>query len=244
MTKIIGLIPARGGSKGIPGKNIRNLAGKPLIAWTIEAVLRCKACNRVIVSTDSPEIAHIAHDWGAEVPFTRPENLSDDNSDSIGLAIHSINYLLENGIKKSDYLLLLQPTSPLRIELDILNAIEIMKTKNASAIVSVTEAPSHPYKVKKISSEGIISDFNNLHFDNIRRQDLPPAYAINGAIYLNQISSILEEKSFMPINKTYAYIMPPERSIDIDTPWDFYLSELIIRDNIIHNSKNVCLSQE
>jgi len=230
MAEIIGLITARGGSKGIQGKNIRVLAGKPLIAWTIDAAQKSKACSRLIVSTDSQDIKKIAQDWGAEVPFIRPEDLSGDTSKSISVVHHAINYLLSKGIKESDCILLLQPTSPLRTGNDIKNAIKISQSKHADAVVSVTDSPSHPYLAKKISSEGIINSFFNEKFDNIRRQDLPPSYVTNGAIYLNKISSILEENTFLPENKTYAYLMPPERSVDIDTPWDLYLAELILRD--------------
>ena len=230
MKDIIGIIPARGGSKGIPGKNIRNLAGKPLISWTIETALNSKACSRLIVSTDNQNIVKIAQDWGAEVPFIRPEYLSGDTAESISLVHHAIEYLLDEGIKKSDYILLLQPTSPLRIAKDILNSIDIAQSKNAFAVVSVTDSPSHPYLTKKITKDGILEDFIIGNFDNMRRQDMPPAYALNGAIYLNKISSLLEEKTFLPKNKTVPYIMPLDRSLDIDTQWDLHLADLILRD--------------
>ncbi len=234
--KIIGLIPARGGSKGLRGKNIRDLVGKPLIAWTIEAALNSKACSRLIVSTDNQDIKKIAQDWGAEVPFIRPKPLASDTATSISVVNHAIEYLQNEGIKKSDYILLLQPTSPLRTEEDIQNAIDLGKSKQAVAVVSVTEPNYHPCKSHMITQQGVLQKFFKNSLDNERRQDLPLAYAENGAIYLNRISSLLEEQIFIPKNKTYPYIMPPEHSIDIDTPWDLYLAELILKkQKIIHN---------
>jgi len=233
MNSILALIPARGGSKGIPEKNTRDLAGKPLIAWTIETALNSNVCSKIVVTTENQKIIAIAQDWGAEVPFIRPEHLSGDEATSISVVQHAIEYFLTIGFDKSDYILLLQPTSPLRATEDIKNAVDIAQSKQADAVVSVTDAPSHPYLTKKINPTGMLQSFFDEKFDNIRRQDLPPAYALNGAIYLNRISSLIEEKTFLPENKTYGYIMPPERSIDIDTPWDLRLAELIITDQKI-----------
>lgn len=227
---IIGLIPARGGSKGIPGKNIKNLAGKPLIAWTIEAALNSKTCSRLIVSTDNLDIKKIAQDWGAEVPFIRPENLSGDTVESILVAHHAINYLLSEGMQKSDYILLLQPTSPLRDEQDIKNVIDIGQLQQAEAVMSVTECPYNPYKTHTISHQGVLQRFITKTFDNVPRQNLPSVYVENGAVYLNRISSLIEKKTFIPENKTVPYIMPLDRSLDIDTPWDLYLAELILHE--------------
>lgn len=232
MVKIIGLITARGGSKGVPGKNIKELVGKPLIAWTIESALNSRVCSKLIVSSDDNEILNVAREWGAEVPFIRPPHLAGDKTTSIEVIFHAIEYLQDEGFKESDYILLLQPTSPLRTVDDIKNAINIAKLKQADAVVSVIDAPSHPFMVKKINPDGILNSFFKNDFNNGRRQDLPSAYALNGAIYLNKISSLLKEKTFLPENKTYAYLMPPERSIDIDTLWDFHLSKLIIEDRI------------
>lgn len=230
---IIGLIPARGGSKEIPGKNIKNLAGKPLIAWTIEAALNNKICSRLIVSTDDQDIKKIAQNWGADVPFIRPKTLASDTATAISVVYHAIEYLQNDGIKESDYILLLQPTSPLRTGEDIKNAIDLGKSKQAVAVISVTVPPYHPCKTHMITHQGILQRFFVNNSDNERRQDLPPAYAENGAIYFNKISSLLEEKTFLPENKTHAYIMPPERSIDIDTLWDFWLVEQILNNQKI-----------
>lgn len=230
MEKIIGIIPARGGSKGIAGKNTRDLAGKPLIAWTIESARTSGACSRLIVSSDSQDILSVARKWGAETPFVRPAPLAGDTASSIDVILHAIEYLQNEGVKESDYILLLQPTSPLRSSKDITHAIDIARSKHADAVVSVTPAASHPFMVKTIAPDGVLNSFIKGSVPNMRRQDLPPAYVVNGAIYLNRISSLLNEKTFLPENKTYAYVMPPERSIDIDTPWDLHLAKLIIND--------------
>jgi CMP-N,N'-diacetyllegionaminic acid synthase len=230
MVKIIGLITARGGSKGIPHKNILNLAGKPLIAWTINAALESNQLSRLIISTDDNEIKKIAEQYGAEVPFIRPDYLAGDSASSLSVVNHAIQFLLDEGFQKSDYILLLQPTSPLRSANDIKNAINLMQRKDAMAVVSVSESSDHPYLTRKISPEGILENFMEIIPDNLRRQDLPPAYVINGAIYLNRISSLLDDKTLLPEKKTFAYIMPREHSIDIDTPGDFHLAELILKD--------------
>jgi CMP-N,N'-diacetyllegionaminic acid synthase len=233
MVEIIGLIPAREGSKGIPGKNIRDLAGKPLIAWTIETALNSKACSRLIVSTDSQDIKTIAQDWGAEVPFIRPDHLANDTATSISVVNHAIEFLRNDGTKESDYILLLQPTSPLRKEEDIQKVIDIGQLKDAVAVISVTEPSYHPCKTHMITPKGVLQRFFKNNSDNERRQDLPLAYAENGAVYLNRISSLTKEQTFIPKNKTYPYIMPPERSIDVDTLWDLYLAELILKDQTV-----------
>lgn len=230
MTRIIGIIPARGGSKGIPEKNIRDLAGKPLVAWTIEAALKSNVCSRIVVSTDNHKIMAVAQHWGAEVPFIRPDHLSTDTSTSISVVQHAIDFLFSEGIQESDYILLLQPTSPLRDDTDIKNVVDIAQSKHAEAVVSVTEAHFHPHKALVVTPHGKLQRYFTNKYDNVRRQDLPLAYVENGAIYLNRISLFLKEKTFLPQNKTFPYIMPPDRSMDIDTLWDLHLAELIIKE--------------
>jgi CMP-N,N'-diacetyllegionaminic acid synthase len=231
MSKTIGIIPARGGSKGIPRKNIKLLADKPLIAWTIEAALDSHGLDRVIVSTDDEQIAKISREWGAQVPFLRPARLAEDNSPAIAVVLHALDQM---DLKESfcpDYVLLLQPTSPLRTSQDIDNARQMASRHNADAVVSICVANPHPYLTKRLSEDGTIADFVPLDKVYTRRQDFPPAYALNGAIYLNRRSSLLREKTFHPVG-TYGYVMPEENSIDIDNPWDFHLADLILRDRL------------
>jgi CMP-N,N'-diacetyllegionaminic acid synthase len=226
--KILTVIPARGNSKGISRKNIKLLAGKPLIAWTIETALALQAICRVIVSTDDVEIAQIARQWGADVPFLRPNILSSDSAKSVGVIIHALDWLMKKDNYLPDFVLLLQPTSPLRTAFDIKGAIKLQKGKNADAVVSVYEV-SHPFSwVREIDRDRKFLPKPDVGSVS-RRQDARKLYQLNGALYLIKTSVLKKELTFTP-EKTYAYIMPNERSLDIDTPWDFYLADLILRD--------------
>jgi N-acylneuraminate cytidylyltransferase/CMP-N,N'-diacetyllegionaminic acid synthase len=226
---VLGLITARGNSKGIHKKNIKQLSGKPLIAWTIEEALKCKKIERVIVSTDSSEIAEISSIYGAEVPFMRPEELAKDFSDHIEVMIHAIEWIINRQNWTPDYVMLLQPTSPLREEKDILAAIEIAQQKNADSIISVTKADSHPYFARQVNEKGILVDFIETPQGYLPRQILPEVFNENGAIYLAKSKVLLEQKTWYT-NLTFPYIMPAERSIDVNTPWDLKLAELIMNN--------------
>lgn len=224
---ILALITARGGSKGLPRKNVLPLRGKPLIAWTIEAALGCHYGLRVLLSTDDPEIARVGVEWGAAVPFLRPAELAADHSDHFSVAQHALAQL-EN---MPEYLLLLQPTSPLRTSADLDAAIALAQAKNAAAVLGVTPVKQHPMICKTIGDDGVLLDFlpppKNAY---LQRQALPPVYAPNGAIYLVKTDMLLETRSFTP-SGTYPYIMPAERSLDIDTAWDLQLAEWILENH-------------
>jgi len=226
---VIGLITARGGSKSIPEKNIRLLAGKPLIAWTIEAALQCKDLSRVLVSTDNQKIADVARQWGADVPFVRPTELSLDDSSHISVVLHAIHWLEENDGLRPDYIMLLQPTSPSRSVKDIQEVIQLARKKDAIAVMSVCEAAKHPYKSYKIIENGTLEYFVPSNISYKYRQSLPTVYEENGAIYLNKRTSLLQDQTFIPPN-TIAYVMPQERSLDIDTPWDFHVADLVLKN--------------
>ncbi len=226
---IVGLILARGGSKGIPKKNIVETAGKPLIAWTIEAACNSGVLDRVLVSTDDEQIAAVAREWGAEVPFLRPAELARDESPSVPAMIHAVDWLESHGGRAVDYVMLLQPTSPLRIPKDIIGAVEIMKKENAESVVSVCPARSHPYWTKRITEKGFLAEFADWPEKCHQRQSLPPAYALNGAIYLVS-RDILYNRGVLTTENTRPYIMPIERSLDIDTPWDLRMADLILRE--------------
>jgi CMP-N,N'-diacetyllegionaminic acid synthase len=227
MSRILGLITARGGSKAIPRKNVLPLCGKPLIAWTIEAALESRRLSRVVVSTDDEEIARVSKDWGAEVPFLRPAALARDDSPHVPVVLHAIQFLEESEQEHFDYILLLQPTSPFRTAADIANAIALALEKDADGVIGVTEASAHPFLTKRITREGLLEDFVPKPATYLARQSLPPVYVINGAIYLVKRDIFLEEQTFHP-PRTLAYVMPPERSMDIDTPWDWHVAELIL----------------
>jgi N-acylneuraminate cytidylyltransferase/CMP-N,N'-diacetyllegionaminic acid synthase len=225
----VGIIPARGGSKGIPGKNLKPAAGKPLIAWTIETALAATLLDRVIVSTDSPEIADVARRHGAEVPFMRPADLAQDDTPGIEPVLHAVLWLEENEGYHPDLIMLLQPTSPLRIPEDIDRAIQLIHDKSADAIVGVTPVEAHPYWMKQMDGAGRMTDFIKLDQPIDRRQDLPEVYVLNGAIYLARYEVLVEQKTFYTDN-TLSLVMPVERSLDVDTLWDLYLADLILKD--------------
>jgi CMP-N-acetylneuraminic acid synthetase len=229
MMTIIGLITARGGSKSIPGKNIKSLAGKPLIAWTIEVALQCKELSRVIVSTDDEKIAEVARQWGAEVPFIRPAELSQDDSPHISVVLHTIHWLEEQECFCPDYIMLLQPTSPFSTSEDMQNVIQLAKDRHAVAVMSVCEAAKHPYKTYKIIENGTLEYFIPSDIGYKYRQSLPKVYEENGAIYLNNRLSLLQDQTFLP-KGAIAYVMPEARSLDIDTPWNFYVADLVLRN--------------
>ena len=224
---ILGLIVARGGSKSIPRKNIRPVGGKPLIAYTIEAALASGCLDRVVLSTDDPEIAAVAKTFGAEVPFMRPAEMAGDASPVIDAALHAFQWLEKNDHYFPMFGMLLQPTSPLRTAADIQQAVALAVERNADAVVSVVEADRHPYLMKTIDGQGRLVPFIESPQSGNRRQDLPPVYAINGAIYLIKRSLLAEKRGWCPAG-ALAYVMPPERSLDVDTPWDLKLADLVL----------------
>ena len=224
---MIAIIPARGGSKGLPGKNILPFCGKPLIAWTIETALACKFLDRVIVSTDSEDIAETARTYGAEVPGLRPQELALDNSSAIDVYI----YLWEKltGKAKSDPVpfVVLQPTSPLRTTNDINSAVKLFHEKDADSIISVSEATHPPVWAKKIDEYGVLRNYFESSQSLSNRQQIPVAYMPNGAIFILK-KDLVETKRNYYSDKTYPYHMPYERSLDIDNIWDFRIAEYIM----------------
>ncbi len=226
---VLGIIPARGGSKGVPRKNITPVAGKPLIAYTIEAALSTPSLDRVIVSTDDDEIGNVAREYGADVPFPRPPELARDDTLVLPVLLHALSWLSEHESYRPEYIMLLQPTSPLRAAEDIESAVNIAITTRADAVVSVSAVHRHPYWMKRVTEDGRLTDFLPAEQIPSRRQELPQIYALNGAIYLSDTRVLLERQTFYT-DRTYAYVMPPERSLDIDSPWELYLAELILRD--------------
>lgn len=224
--KILAIIPARSGSKGLVDKNIKKLNGKPLIAYTIEAAEKSNVFDQIVVTTDSEEYATISRQYGAEVPFLRPSYLSSDNTNSTDVIIHVLAELQKQG-KVYDYFMLLQPTSPLRTKNDILNSIKMMIDKNATSIVSVCEVDHNPLWSNTLDQTLRLDDFIRQD-DNNRRQELPTYYRLNGAIYLAKTKSFLENKTFY--KNSFAYIMSKQKSLDIDDKLDFELAGLISKN--------------
>lgn len=228
---VLGIITARGGSKGIPRKNITLLAGKPLIAWTIEAAFESDCLDRVVVSTDNAEIAQVCRDCRAEVPFMRPVELAQDDSPHMDVIIHAVEWMMSHENYSPDYVMLLQPTSPLRTAEDIDAAVALALQRAADGVVSVSEAPAHPYLIKRITEKGSLVDFVDTPKGYLPRQSFPPAYVVNGAIYLGRREVLLQRRTWYA-TRTYPYIMPLERSLDVDTPWDLYLANLVMMDKL------------
>ena len=226
---VLAIIPARGGSKGLPGKNIKELCGKPLIVWSIEQAKSCSDIDRIIVSTDDGEIAEVAKKYGAEVPFIRPAELANDIATSIDAIFHAINWLKEHKDYRPEYILLLQPTSPLRTREDIDGAIRMLKEKKAQAVVSVCETDHHPWGSNILPEDGNMKDFIRPDILNKRRQDLPVFHELNGAIYLADTDYLHEYNGFLGPD-TFAYKMSKERSVDIDSDLDFKLVTLLLQE--------------
>ena len=229
MNRVLGLVTARGGSKGIPGKNLALLAGKPLIAWTLEAAAASQSLDRIIVSTDDDHIAEVCREWGVETPFQRPAQFAQDDSSHIGVVLHALEWLATHDGYRPDTVMLLQPTSPLRTADDIDAAIALGNEKNAPAVLSVSTTHDHPFLVRAVTDDGTLANFVECDLEYARRQALPGAFAINGAIYLNRRDSLLATRSFEP-QGAISYSMPPERSLQVDSTWDLHLCELILRD--------------
>lgn len=224
---ILALIPARAGSKRLPGKNIKLLAGKPLIAWSIEEAKKSKYIDRIVVSTDDQKIAEISRKHGAEIPFLRPEHLARDESKGIDVVLHVIEWM-EKTNQPYDLIMLLQPTTPLRKLEDIEQAIKLLFSKNAQAIISVCQAQHHPYWANTLPKDGCMKDFIKNDVRDKNRQSLSKFYRLNGVIYLAYCNYIKAGKSFFG-NKTYAYVMPAEKSVDIDTELDFKFAEFLLK---------------
>lgn len=227
---VVALITARGGSKGIINKNIQNISGQPLIYWTIKCAIDSDKFSKIIVSTDDKQIAKLSNKFGAEVPFLRPPELALDNSPHIDVVIHAINWLNDNGYNP-DYIMLLQPTSPLREVDDIENVYNMAINYNYDSIVSVGDSPNHPYIMKIKNEKGFLSNYIDIPKGYIPRQSFPKLYYVNGAIYMTKTQILLDKKTFFS-DQTVPYVMPKEKSIDIDTKWDLYLCDLILNDKI------------
>ena len=226
-SRFLGLIPARGGSKRLPRKNLRLLGGKPLIVWTIEAALESRCLDRVIVSTDDPEIATVAREAGAEVPFLRPAALADDHAPGLEVLLHALRTLAA-ARESYDYLVELQPTSPLRNAGDIRAAVSLVHEKAADAVISVCPTGHPPEWSNTLPPDGALRDFFRPGVRGTRSQDLPPAYRLNGAIHIFNCQRLLQTESTDMDDNGFAYVMPRERSIDIDTALDLYLAQALL----------------
>lgn len=212
---VVALIVARGGSKTLPRKNILPAGGRPLIAWTIAAALQSESVERVVLSSDDEEIMEMAKTWGCEVPFQRPAELASDTATSMEVVLHALDQLPDCG-----FIVLLQPTSPLRTSADIDAAFAMLRSKDAPSCVSVCEVEQSPYWMYRLNENGELNSLLPEQINATRRQDLPPVYVLNGAIYIARVDWLRKTKSFLG-DGCIAYPMPRERSLDIDTADDF-----------------------
>ncbi|HEY6396038.1 MAG TPA: acylneuraminate cytidylyltransferase family protein [Solirubrobacteraceae bacterium] len=226
--KLLVIIPARGGSKGLPRKNLALLGGRPLVAWSIDVGLRTPSVGRVVVSTDDDEVAAVSLAAGADVPFRRPAELASDNATSAAVVLHALTALGENGTGRVERIVLLQPTSPLRDVSDVEGAIRLSLARDADAVVSVSEAECHPWYAVSLDHEGRLHDMiEHPRFD--RRQDLTPAYRVNGAVYVVRRTTLEAQQTLIPAG-ALAWVMPPERSVDIDRHVDLIVAEALLRE--------------
>lgn len=226
--RILAIITARGGSKRVPGKNIRPIAGKPLLAWTVETALQCKKnLHALVLSTDDEAIAAVGRQYGADVPFLRPENLATDASKSLPVLQHATEFVEARDGVKIDWVLTLQPTSPLREPQDIAAGIALTHHDDCDSIVAVSEMSPHPVYAKKLDADGFVHPFLLEEPEGLRRQDVgPPAYHRNGAIYLTRRDVLMQGSLYG--KRTRGFVMPPERSVDIDTEFDFRFAEFLL----------------
>ena len=224
--KILAIIPLRGGSKGVPQKNIREVDGKPLFMWSVEQAHKSSYIDRLIISTDDDEIMAVTQKYGCEVPFKRPDALATDEAKTIDVILHA----LANVSQDYDYVVLLQATSPLRTTQDIDRCISLCEEGEANSVVTVTELEKPLHWIYRKDQKNKITPLLSDGQSPSRRQDSGPLYQLNGAVYVNDVQTLIEDKQF--INETtLAHVMPAESSLDIDTELDFLVFEQLVTQN-------------
>jgi N-acylneuraminate cytidylyltransferase len=220
---VLAIIPARGGSKGLPGKNIKPVGGKPLIAWTIEAATKSKFIDRVVLSSDDENIINTATQYGCEAPFVRPKELAQDDSPAIDTVLHALQQL-----PHFDITVLLQPTCPLRSAEDIDNALSTLFSKNAKSCVSVTTPDKSPYWMYVVNGYNRLNPLLDKKLAAKQRQELPQVYVLNGAIYAICTEVLLNTRNFVP-HGTVPFVMSKEHSIDVDYQLDLDFVEFLMQ---------------
>ena len=228
-TSVLGVVLARGGSKGIPRKNVALLAGKPLLAYTAAAALQAKRLSRVVLSTDDEEIATVGRDLGLEVPFMRPPALAHDDTPAIAVLQHAVREVESQG-HRFDAVFTLQPTNPLRRPNDIDGAVELLERTGADSVISFVEVgDNHPARMKFLDPEGRAIDppFGEL-VEGQRRQDLPKLYLREGSVYLTRRDVLVDENSLKGTD-CRAWIVPRDRACNIDEPFDWMLADVLVR---------------
>jgi CMP-N,N'-diacetyllegionaminic acid synthase len=224
--RILALITARGGSKRLPGKNIRPLGGKPLIVWSIDVAKNISEICDILVSTDDPAIAEVCIDAGAYVPWIRPAELATDTASSVDVALHALDwYEAEKG--SVDGLLLLQPTSPFRTQATMQHGIDLFGKHDHQQVLGVSPTHSHPMWMLKMEGDYLVP-FMPVHGLEIRSQELPPVYIVNGSFYLTTPAELRTRRSYVGSKTVPLLIDSPQEAVDIDTEWDFKMAKLIV----------------
>jgi CMP-N,N'-diacetyllegionaminic acid synthase len=224
-SRVLGIIPARGSSKGIRRKNLVPLAGKPLLYYTAQAARGSRRLTRTILSSEDDEIRNVALGLGVEVPFVRPGELATDEATSLSVVKHALQFVEDEEGRRYDVICLLQPTCPLRTSHDIDSALNLLEASDADAIVSLARVEDpHPMKMMLIRDGLVHPLFPDRWRETVRRQELPPTFYLNGAVYAVRRAALLEHDSLWG-KKTAAYVMPPERSVNIDSTLDLKLAE-------------------
>jgi len=228
MSMVLAVIPARGGSKGVPRKNIRLLCGKPLLAHAIECGRACPEVDHVIVSTEDTEIADIARDYGADVPFMRPAPLAEDTAPMLPVLQHAVEQAEVRYGQRLELLVLLDPTGPLRIPDDISRCVELARGGNCDAVISGNRAHRSPY-FNMVAPDGDYVKLAAASATGVgRRQDSPPVYDLNTVVWVYSRRALMQEQARIP-KKSRIYLVPPERALDLDSELDFEILEAIIR---------------
>jgi len=229
--EILGIIPARGDSKGLRKKNIKNLAGKPLIYYTIREAKKSRFLTKLVVSTENSEISKIAQKNGAEI-INRPKNLASDKASPISVILDTIHQLEKLHIYSPDIIVILQPTSPLRKTCDIDDAVKLFLKSNCDSVISVSTIKHPPEWIYKISKKGNLEKYLKKNKEITRRQDSPELYELNGAVFVLDKNKFIKTRKVIGKNSK-AYIMPIERSVDIDSKFDLAIAELILKNHLI-----------
>jgi CMP-N,N'-diacetyllegionaminic acid synthase len=232
VTFTLGTICARGGSRGLPGKNIRDLAGHPLIAYTIATARRCAFIDRLVVSTDSEEIASVARRYGADVPFLRPGELASDTAGKVPAIQHAVREVEREGRRPVDLVVDLDPTSPLRTEDEVRECWDLVQTPGTDVVFTVTPADRSPYFNMVEIVDGYARLAKRLDPPVLRRQDAPAVFSLNASVYAYRRAHLMDDGRVVA-PRSRVVVMPPERSRDVDGPLDFAFLEFLVRERIV-----------
>lgn len=227
---VLGVVPARGGSKGVPGKNIKEVAGRPLLAYTARAIQEATLLTRVVLSTEDPAIADVGRRWGLDVPFLRPRELAEDDTPTLPVLQHAVRWFAERD-ERFDAVCLLQPTTPMRTGADIDACIELLESTGADSVLSVLPLPAkyNPHWVFFVDEDGGLTLSTGERAPIPRRQDLPPAYHRDGAIYVTRCAVLMDRDSLLG-DRIIPYHMDPERTVNIDLPGDLTRAEALLAE--------------